>query len=296
MDSKTYFVIELRSVLSEWEDLITSELFENGAAGVQENLQFTQLSRKYKPEVIGADLKNLSVYFEDQPNLVFLENLKSKYQGLVVVVSEHEKKDWLAEWKAEWKPFELTTGVWVVPDWHKESFETKDRKAIYIEPGMAFGTGTHATTQIAAELMMSYFKENQCDSFLDVGTGSGILALLAQLQRIKHIYAYDNDVESKRVFLENLEKNQASNIRWVEPWSTELAGSVDLTLANIIDGVLIDLKPEFQKMKSCHYIFTGILKERENQFLEEMTEAWNIEKKARIEKDEWVGFYFEAQS
>ncbi len=296
MDSPKYFTLEVQGVSASQEDLITHHLFEAGAAGVQENLEFVQKDRGYQPEVVEADIKTLTVYFECPPAPDAVETLMAEFPSLRVRVQEHDSVDWLSLWKEQWKPFELVAGVWIVPDWHRESFKPAEGQCIFIEPGMAFGTGTHATTQLASQLLISLLTQKQVKALLDVGTGSGILIWLAALKGVVKLFAYDNDGESKRVFLENQEKNPGADVTWVENWSSELSGTVDLTMANIIDGVLLDLKSEFQKMQSRFYIFTGILVEREAAFLEEMQQDWPLVQLQRVEKDEWVGFLFEAPS
>ena len=235
MDSVTYITLEIQGVPAEKEDIVTHFLFEGGAAGVQENLEFTQLDRKYKPEVLEAEVKTLLAYFETPPTPEFIEDFQSRYPEVSIDSKKHETEDWLAKWKEQWKPFELINNLWIVPEWHRSEFEGTDQKAIFIEPGMAFGTGTHATTQIAAELMVHLFGNNEIKSMVDVGTGSGILAFQAAFENLEKIYAYDNDPESHRVFHENLEKNPSEAIKWEENGPTVLAGQLDLTLANIID-------------------------------------------------------------
>lgn len=288
-------MLEIRNVSEQWEDILVGELFEMGAEGVQENLEFTQLDRKYKPHIVEQNIKNLQVYFSQKPHPEQLKNLVDKFSDLEISMNQFPVRDWLSEWKKQWKPFELIDGVWIVPEWEKGSFPCEGKQIIFIEPGMAFGTGTHETTQIASELLTYLIDEYKVSSLLDVGTGSGILALLAKLKGIETIFAYDNDEESKRVFLENLEKNNGNTIQWEEDWSKNLTGKAEVTLANIIDGVLLDLKSEFQKMKSRFFIFTGVLGDRESLFLEEMTKSWSLRQCRRVQKGEWVGFLFEAE-
>lgn len=288
-----YWLLKIDNVPSNDEELLSLFLFENGASGVQENLQFSQLDRKYVPQIIDSDIKSLLVYFEEPVTEYFLQDLKSRYPQVSINIEEQQTRDWLKEWKEQWKPFQLMESIWVVPEWHRESFDLNGKQAIYIEPGMAFGTGTHETTQIASQLIWDLVESKNISSSVDVGTGSGILAVLLKLAGVKSIYAYDNDPESQRVFDENKQKNQAMDLQWVEAWAQELVGKVDLTVANIIDGVLLDLKPQFQKLKSPYYIFTGILEEREEAFLKEMCESWPLKTLARLQKGEWVGFCFE---
>ena len=288
-----YWVLKVDQLPSAEEEVFTLFLFENGASGVQENLQFTQLDRKYTPHVIPADIKSLIIYFENPMSEYFIQDLKSRFPMVSISIEEQQSKDWLKEWKEQWVPFHLVDNIWVVPEWHRDSFEEKETQAIYIEPGMAFGTGTHETTQIASQLIVDLLKTQYLNSAVDVGTGSGILAVLMKLKGMLEIYAYDNDPESKRVFKENQEKNHAEELVWCNAWSEDLIGKVELTVANIIDGVLIDLKPQFQQLKSRYYIFTGVLMEREEDFIKEMCEGWDLQQVQRIQKGEWVGFCFE---
>ncbi len=316
MDSPSYFTLEISQIPLSLEDQLTFDLFEMAASGVMENLKFKQLDRRYQPEIISSDFIALTAFFETRPNTEEISSLINKYSDLKFSVNEHPIEDWLSEWKKSWKPFEVIPGYWIVPDWEMQSFDRTDKKVIAIEPGMAFGTGTHETTQIASLLMFNLFQTKTFKTVLDVGTGSGLLAFLAQAMGVEKVYAYDNDPESKRVFFENLEKNQSLNLNdsqpkttdlnsssshfkadftWQENWSEALKNQVQVTVANIIDGVLIDLKDEFKKMKSSHFIFTGILLEREKEFLEQMMSGWDIKILERVQKGEWVGFLFEAR-
>lgn len=293
MDSGQYYILKIKNVSSELEDILTSELFAIGAAGVQEDLKFHQLDRQYKPEIIEQKNKQLTVYFESPPADEELQYFLTNHPELEVTLNEHPIVDWLSEWKKQWKPFELIPGTWIVPEWEKDGFDVSGKNTIFIEPGMAFGTGTHETTQLASELLRELLSRSTVQSLVDVGTGSGILSFLAALLGVREIYAYDNDEESKRVFFENVEKNPLGSFVWEANWPQELPGKVDLCIANIIDGVLLSLKEDFQKLKSPYYLFTGILAERESEFLEEMLAGWPLKLIARKQKGEWVGFLFE---
>ncbi len=295
MEPTKYYQLELSNIPLHLEEVLSLELFELGAAGVQENLEFEQVDKRYLPKIVERDKISLLAYFAEPPSLEAIELVLAAFQGVQWKVSDHMIEDWMGHWKESWQPFELTDKVWVVPSWHKESFIPKEgHLTLWIDPGMAFGTGTHETTQIAAQLLFDLLSKNPRMSLLDVGTGSGILALLSHLLKANPIYAYDNDPESQRVFLENCERNNIPPLPWVENWSDSLAGEIQITVANIIDGVLVDLKKDFQKVKCQTYIFTGILKEREPAFLQEMLEGWNLKQVRRLEKGEWVGFEFEA--
>ncbi len=294
MDSNTYFELELKNIPASLEEDITLFLFESGAAGVQENLTFEQKDKKYLPEVVEQEIKTLIAFFTENPGEKLLEKLIQRFPDVTLLLNQEPVKDWLSEWKAQWQPFCLVENIWIVPEWEKENFNKEDSILIYIEPGMAFGTGTHATTQLASQFLVD-LKEKEMQTFLDVGTGSGILAILARKLNYTKGYAYDNDPESHRVFTENLQKNNIDNVDWIESWSQDLTDKVDLLIANIIDGVLLDLKEEFKKVKPRYCIFTGVLEERAKDFVKEMTENWNLKLIKEDQKEEWKGYIFEVQ-
>ena len=286
-----YFTLSLDNVSAEIEDVLVADLFSVGAGGVQENLKFTQQGRGYEPEVVDQMVKALFVYFEAPPAPQDLEWLQLRYPSVSMTLDERPRVDWLARWKEQWKPFELVESVWVIPEWEKDSFVKEDIIPLFIEPGMAFGTGTHATTQLASGLIQKLNQKHNIEKSLDVGTGSGILAMLLSKLGSSEVTAYDNQEESIRVFKENCKKNQTT-IQWKEDWNQIVPGSLDLCVANIIDGVLLDLKPQFQTLVAKYYIFTGVLEEREESFLKEMLTDWPLELVERQQQDEWVGYLF----
>lgn len=290
MEDSNYFVVEISGIKASQEDLLVAELFEIGAAGVEEALQFEQKDRKYLPELVNTEVRNLKVYFETKPEQESLSQLLQQYPDTQFAVKEQPLVDWLSEWKKQWKAFRWVGPYWIVPDWEKQEFQQADAEMILIEPGMAFGTGTHATTQIAGELIFDLLSSNNFSRLTDIGTGSGILAILADKLEVETVTAYDNDVEAKRVFTENTQKNSAKNCHWLEQW--EQQKNVEVCVANIIDGVLLELKPQFVELDCEFYIFTGVLAEREQDFLKEMLLNWPLELIERKQKDEWVGFCF----
>ena len=291
-----YFVINIQGLAKEDEDLATGYWFECGAEGVAETLSFRQDQDDYEPILVEKDHIDIQVYFLQPPPVERVESFALQFSVQKIDVTNEMNKDWLEEWKKGFQAFALVKDIWVVPSWLEKPKEATT--VIEIDPGMAFGTGTHATTQIASQLIGECLAEKPTPSSIDVGTGSGILALLMRHLGVDRVYAYDNDDESERVFLENLEKNKATAIDWVENWPELGSTDLQLVVANIIDGVLIELKESFMKLSrpGHRYIFTGILKEREQDFLKEMMQGWSLTLVQKIEKEEWVGFCFEVSS
>jgi ribosomal protein L11 methyltransferase len=213
-------------------------------------------------------------------------------------IYEEENKDWLEEWKKGFKPFKLVGDFWVVPSWLQPPPECKH--AIYIDPGMAFGTGTHATTQMMAFFIHKLAEKNKNEignwAMLDVGTGTAILAMLAQMSGMGHVVGIEIDPEARRVARENIKLNKLPQIEIPESLIEDVRVQYDVVVANIIDGVLINIKKDLMRVlrPGGHMLLTGILEERDNHFFEKFLEGSGLTVIRRLEKDEWVGYWVQS--
>src|SRR5690606_7022875 len=115
------------------------------------------------------------------------------------------------------------------------------KRVLRIDPGMAFGTGTHETTQLAAQILSDLAAKQPLVSVLDVGTGTGILALLAELLGAEVVQATEIDSEARRVARENLVRNASRSVVVLEDQLESLSNTFQVVMANIIDGVLLEL-------------------------------------------------------
>ncbi|MEZ5347547.1 MAG: 50S ribosomal protein L11 methyltransferase [Pyrinomonadaceae bacterium] len=199
--------------------------------------------------------------------------------------NEVEDQDWLAEWKKHWKPTE--TGKFIIaPPW--ESIEGATKHVIRIEPNMAFGTGTHETTKLCLKAIEKYFAPGM--SFLDVGTGTGILAIAVSKlseQTSAEIIACDTDADSIKIAKENAVLNGAAEIEIFEGAISEDTKACDLVCANVTADVIIPmLSLLFQKSKKL-LVLSGILAEQEDEVLTEIKKFQSAP--SEIEKDgEWI--------
>ncbi len=274
-------------------------VFDFGAKGVSENLPFIQNNEAYDPVLIEQDEITLNVYFEEKPSDELIYEIKVQYPNARFQVFQEEQKDWMAEWKKFFKSFELTQGIWVVPAWLETPKEAKAE--IRIEPGMAFGTGTHETTRLASNMIakkLAQIPESQrADiSFIDVGAGTAILSFLAEQMGVKNLVAVEIDPEARRSARENCELNK-SKVRVVEEQIDQIQDKYDWVVANIIDGVLVLLEKDLKRvMKPGGYLLlTGILKERDENFRSRFTfEGYTIADRAEL--GEWVGYLLKANS
>lgn len=151
-------------------------------------------------------------------------------------------EDWMESYKHHLKPWAYGRLQWV-PEWERNTFEVPEGSAVvYLDSGLAFGTGSHETTRLCAQALVEYVSRNGTEgNVIDAGCGSGILALSAVKLGFTQVFAYDNDPEAVRVTLENLEANEATDSLQVAEAGIEegMTGrGCDLLLANIQSNVL----------------------------------------------------------
>lgn len=287
----SYFRVRLSRVPLSLEEDVTAGCFAKGCLGLSEALNYVQKDLTYDPDVLNGKTKEIDVFFAEKPKREFYTFINEVSPQIQTQEFEEEEKDWLAEWKKGFVPFKLVGPFWVVPSWIEAPPEAEI--PLLIDPGMAFGTGTHATTQLAAALTHKVIKSGvPIKSVIDVGTGTGILALVAKKMGVSKVVGVDIDPEARRVAKENVVRNQEPQIQVPDLNIEDINEKFDLVIANIIDGVLIKIKEDLVKATKPggHLILTGILLERENHFLENFLEDPTLEIDRRIAKDEWVGF------
>jgi ribosomal protein L11 methyltransferase len=191
----------------------------------------------------------VSVFLPAEVNLgearAFLsERIDALHLDAEIFTEGMREEDWAEAWKKYYHPIPLGR-VTVVPAW--EDYTPKDGEAVIrMDPGMAFGTGTHETTRLVMEMMQEELKGGE--RVLDVGTGSGILALCASKLGAKECYAYDIDPVAVRVARENVAADGATNVfcgvsDLLKDVDTK-GGKFDFVLANIVADIILRLLPE----------------------------------------------------
>lgn len=290
---KSFLRVRLQQVPDNLEDVITQHSFDYGASGVSEALAFVQPDLTYDPQVITPKQRELDIYFSESPARPFFDRLLEWNKNIKWQVFEEEEKDWLEEWKKGFKPFALVEPYWIVPSWFESPVAPEH--AIRIDPGMAFGTGTHATTKLASHFLSKRLKENpggKAPSLLDVGTGTAVLSILASRMGYQPIVGLEIDPEARRVARENVERNDVP-VQILDEQLEEHHETYDVVVANIIDGVLINLKqPLIRATRLGGDIFlTGILVEREEIFSEGFINSPELTVVRRWQNEEWVGYW-----
>ena len=202
----------------------------------------------------------------------FLAELSNRHPSAFFApptLSAVNAEDWSSSWKVHFKPLRVGKRLLIVPTW-EDAAELPGDLVIRIDPGMAFGTGGHETTRLCLELLESVMESGpllNIPSLLDLGTGSGILAMAASLLGAGRILALDIDPDAVEVARENLVLNQMSDL--IECGTSPLEALTerfDIILANILAEELVRLAPYLTErlLSGGALILSGILAEKES--------------------------------
>lgn len=225
--------------------------------------------------ILNADktVASVSVYIPEEKSytdaLAFIrDRLNAEEIDAKVEVIGVDEEDWANSWKQYYKPLHIGGRIVVVPAWEKYEAQG-DEIIVTMDPGMAFGTGSHETTRLEIELLQKYVTPG-C-SMLDVGTGSGILAICASKLGAGFCEAYDIDPMAVRVAKENVAGAGITNIKCGQ--SNLLAGiearKFDVICANIVADIILRMLPDIGKYmhKDTVLLASGIISERRDEIL-----------------------------
>ena len=285
---------------TEAEDIVISMLDDLGVEGVQieDKVPLTEQDKEQMfvdilPECAEDDGEAYLTFYldvdEDHSELLAqikeeLEEMKSYVNvgACTIEQSVTEDIDWVNNWKQYFHQFYIDD-ILVIPSWEEVKEEDKDRLVIHIDPGTAFGTGAHETTQLCIRAVKKYVTEDS--EILDVGCGSGILGMIALMLGAKHSVGTDLDPCAITATHENMEVNHISKDRYEVMIGNiiddkEIQDRVgyekyDIVLANILADVLVPLTPVIvnQMKKGAVYITSGIIDNKEETVVEAVKAA-----------------------
>lgn len=282
MTDKTEWPVIRVTVGTEAAEAVEFALNELGAVGTSYSL----LAKPDKPFVV------VTGYFENAQDLAaaeakVIEALKIYGLGPDVVYRIDSDtivdQDWLAEWKKHWKPT-VTEKFVVAPPWDEGAYEGK--LVIRIEPGMAFGTGTHETTRLCLGEIEKHYKPGM--SFLDVGTGTGVLAIAAALASDggSGISACDIDPEAVVIAEENARLNGVPRISFRAGSIEKDTPEADFVCANLTTDVIKPLLPLLVEKSKKFLVLSGVLEERSGEMVRAIEELG--QRPEVIADGEWV--------
>lgn len=193
-------------------------------------------------------------------------------EGKVIIGSVNEE-DWANNWKKYYKPTRIGKRIVVKPIWEEYKKEGNDI-VIELDPGMAFGTGTHETTRMCVQALEKYIKHQ--DMIFDVGTGSGILAIAAAKLGSKEVMAVDLDPVAVDSARQNVSFNDISNIKVMQGNLLDVVnGKADIVVANIIAEIIILLTDDVKKSlnQGGLFISSGIIRERKEAVMQKLIQS-----------------------
>ena len=241
-------------------------------------------------------LCRITFYLEDSPDgyntlaqvRMALSRVKQEhpeYGRLLLTMENMEDADWENNWKQFYKPMEIGERLLVVPEW--EQAQEDGRVKLVLNPGLTFGTGSHATTRLCLQALEQHIHGGE--KVLDLGCGSGILSIAALLLGAKDAFACDIDDKCVGVAYENAALNgvgkehytvRAGDVLSDKRLQKEFGGDYDVIVANIVADVIIALAPQVGKLlkKGGVFLCSGIIDDRADEVREKLVEAgWTIE-------------------
>lgn len=233
------------------------------------------------------DIFALRVYPENMEDANNLKTELSEKKLGQCLLEEKDDEDWANNWKKYYKPLEIGEKLAIVPEW--EDYDNDNRVVIKINPGMAFGTGTHESTYMCLELLERYV--NKDDEIFDIGCGSGILAIAGLKLGAKKALLVDIDEKCIDASHENASLNDLEDKMEIKKGNLldVVKGRADLIVSNIIAEIIVD---EIKNLKNHMdkggiFITSGIIKERRQMVIHALEEN-GFEIIDELEKNNWV--------
>lgn len=289
-----YYELKI-SINPEMEDIVSDICFSNlSCEGV------VLAEETYKDLVMTATTEGTLRVFLTDINENPIEILKTERELLKsrgfsdeelgsweVTLDEKENQDWSKKWKEKWTVTHVTDKIAVVPSWL--SYIPKENEiTITLDPGCAFGTGTHQTTQLCMKAMEKYLKPG--DTMADIGTGSGILAILAKKLGASSAYGCDNDETVIDVARENAGVNN-EECTFELKTADKLTEKYDFVCANILHNVLFEIMGDLKNIMKDNgkLSLSGILNEKKDVVLEAVKRE-NLKIIDTLSQDQWISF------
>lgn len=298
VNQTNYWELQIK-INPDLEDIVSEFCFENlPCEGV------VLAEEAYKDlEMISTTEGTLKVFLTEEPQnlekLLKSERELLKSRGLSddelgsweFVISNKPNEDWSKKWKEKWDITRVTDKIVIVPDWL--SYDDKAGEVVIrLEPGCAFGTGTHQTTQLCMKALEKYMKKG--DKVADIGMGSGILSICAKKFGASYVYGCDIDEDVIDVAKENARKNlhnDAESVCFELNTADKIQEKFDFVCANILHNVLSEIMGDLKNiMKSGALMsLSGILDEKKPVVLEAIKRE-NLEIIEEIHQDQWTSF------
>ena len=287
---KRWLVIEL-FIAKEFGEAVSNFLIEQGAKGIEEldgDLKWERLRTYFL-----QDGKEKRVLHALHRYLKSLKKISPEIPRAQIKTASLPEQDWGENWKRFFKPVQVTSRFVVKPPWSKIRLK-RGQISIDITPGMAFGTGTHATTILCIQALEERLQKRGL-SVLDVGTGSGILSIIAAKLGAREVWGVDIDGVAVENARENVEKNHVSDIVKIRKGSIgNLQKKFDVVVANIdLKSLRRVRRPLLSHLKNQGFlILSGILEGEKDRLGQHFIETGLLQWEEDSQEGEWVCLTF----
>ncbi len=233
-----------------------------------------------------------------QDILDFIKQLNTQlpdHEQITYQAEPIKEQDWNIKWKQHFKPFKLTNHIIIKPSWEPYT-PNEGELIIEMDPGMAFGTGLHASTKLALTLIEKFFFHNStAATVLDVGTGTGILAMSCALFGATQIVAIDNDIDARTAARQNIAQNNFQNITVSDNPLNQIPKQYSLVIANITCDILTTLADDLVKRirPGGNLVLSGILANEQEISIKKTFSSLGLKVSETLQQDEWVGIHFQ---
>jgi len=274
------------SVAHEWADAVANFLIESGAPGVQ--------------YADGSDTTTLVAYFRSDPPVERLQRYcvaigcSPPEPPLDIQVRQIGDENWAENWKAHFQPQSVGERLYICPSWN--ATPPPGRTAVIIDPGMAFGTGQHASTRGCLELIEWTLSVRPTKRAADVGTGSGVLAVALAKLGVRDVWAVDTDPLACAVATANAARNGVEQQLHITSDLDDVSGSFGIVVANLYADVMVTLAPRFAALLQVTgtVICSGLLAGEEDR-VRDAFRVVSLRPVRRYERDSWVTVAFRRQ-
>jgi len=232
----------------------------------------------YEPKVGETPLWNViefSALFEETISREVIDSLLEGIPYSDLIIRKLENQNWIEKYQENFKPIRFGEKLWVVPSWSQE-LSIPEMIQLKMDPGMAFGSGSHETTQLCLEYLESH--NIQGSTVIDYGCGSGILAIAAKLLGARKVFAFDNDPQALISTKQNAEQNNVGEYINIININNSINTKVDILIANIFLNTLIELRSTFLNSinNKGKIVLSGIQESQLAQIINYYSEYTNV--------------------
>ena len=284
----SYFELQIK-INPQMEDIVSDICFENfpceGVVLAEETYKDLEMisTTEGTLRVFLTESAEVETVLKEQRELLKSRGFSDEELGSWdFVYSEKENEDWSKKWKEKWDVTHVSDRITVVPDWIDYNPKRNDEVIIKLEPGCAFGTGTHATTQLCMKAIEKYMTAGAVVA--DIGMGSGILAICAKKFGADYVYGCDNDETVIDVAKENAIKNGVE-CEFELNTADKISRKFDFVLANILHNVLAEIMGDLKAImkNEAFMVLSGILDEKKS-FVLDAVKSYNMELVEEMQK------------